>query len=167
MKRAIAAVAGAGILGIVVALTIWPSSGPKTLVEIGGIDDFPVGSITALEVRASIPEPIPGIFDDDTIEVDDNPIFVVNDSVEGLLALWARDPHKGCRVMVAPDDVTTGGCTPARDIAFLTPCHGEKYDATGRWITGPSPRGLDRFGIAITDGRVAVNFADFRFGPQR
>ncbi len=51
------------------------------------------------------------------------------------------------------------GCLPKWDegtIRFRCPCHGSQFNGDGTWITGPAPRGLDRFRMTITftDGEV-------------
>jgi cytochrome b6-f complex iron-sulfur subunit len=52
----------------------------------------------------------------------------------GLMALWHRCPHLGCRV---PE------CIPSQ--GFECPCHGSKFNIHGEYAAGPSPRNMDRF----------------------
>lgn len=56
----------------------------------------------------------------------------------GLMALWHRCVHLGCRV---PECISSQG--------FECPCHGSKYNAHGEYSAGPAPRNLDRFGVSI------------------
>jgi cytochrome b6-f complex iron-sulfur subunit len=58
----------------------------------------------------------------------------------GLMALWQRCVHLGCRV---PECLSSQG--------FECPCHGSKYNAHGEYSQGPAPRNLDRFGVSIND----------------
>lgn len=58
----------------------------------------------------------------------------------GLMALWQRCVHLGCRV---PDCVSSQG--------FECPCHGSKYNIHGEYEGGPAPRNLDRFGVSVND----------------
>ena len=58
----------------------------------------------------------------------------------GLMALWQRCVHLGCRV---PDCVSSQG--------FECPCHGSKYNIHGEYEAGPAPRNLDRFGVSVSD----------------
>lgn len=44
---------------------------------------------------------------------------------------------------------------------------GSRYDAAGRVVSGPAPRGLDRFHIAIVDGQVIVDFTSLQTGTPR
>jgi len=67
--------------------------------------------------------------------------FVVaggEDDGVGLMALWHRCVHLGCRV---PD------CIPSQ--GFECPCHGSKYNAHGEYAAGPAPRNLDRFAVSV------------------
>jgi len=67
--------------------------------------------------------------------------FVVvggEDDGVGLMALWHRCVHLGCRV---PE------CIPSQ--GFECPCHGSKYNAHGEYSAGPAPRNLDRFAVSI------------------
>lgn len=60
--------------------------------------------------------------------------------VDGVMALWWRCVHLGCR---------TPWC--ASSIGFECPCHGSKYNLLGEYEAGPAPRNLDRFAIELTD----------------
>jgi cytochrome b6-f complex iron-sulfur subunit len=56
----------------------------------------------------------------------------------GLVALYQKCPHLGCRV---PD------CKSSR--WFECPCHGSQYNQVGEKKAGPAPRGMDRFSISV------------------
>ena len=58
----------------------------------------------------------------------------------GLMALWQRCVHLGCRV---PSCESSQG--------FECPCHGSKYNGHGEYAQGPAPRNLDRFGVSVDD----------------
>lgn len=58
----------------------------------------------------------------------------------GLMALWMRCPHLGCRV---PE------CIPSQ--GFECPCHGSKFNIHGEYFAGPSPRNMDRFAVSSND----------------
>jgi cytochrome b6-f complex iron-sulfur subunit len=77
------------------------------------------------------PDDIPGSsFDDLPVEV----------WAGGLMALWQRCVHLGCRVPV---------CEPSQ--GFECPCHGSKYNFHGEYDSGPAPRNMDRFAVSIND----------------
>lgn len=58
----------------------------------------------------------------------------------GVMALWQRCVHLGCRVPT---------CIPSQ--GFECPCHGSKYNIHGEYEAGPAPRNLDRFGVEVND----------------
>lgn len=51
------------------------------------------------------------------------------------------------------------GCTVNRDHAgYRCPCHGSVFDDDGQVLSGPAPRPLDCYGVALTrDGRLVVD----------
>lgn len=61
-----------------------------------------------------------------------------NVAVGGLMALFQRCVHLGCRVPWC-----------ASSIGFECPCHGSKYNSVGEYFAGPAPRNLDRFVVEI------------------
>jgi len=72
--------------------------------------------------------------------------FFVTRAKDELFAISQKCPHLGCAV---PFCEASGH--------FECPCHGSKYNAAGEWISGPAPRGMDRYPVQIVDGRVTVN----------
>lgn len=75
----------------------------------------------------------------------------------GLMALYQRCVHLGCRVPFC-----------ATSQWFECPCHGSKYNRAGEYRAGPAPRGLDRFPITIDDdGSVTVDTGIIVTGPPR
>lgn len=63
----------------------------------------------------------------------------------GLMALWQRCVHLGCRV---PE------C--ASSLGFECPCHGSKYNLHGEYEDGPAPRNLDRFVVSVDDANNLI-----------
>ena len=63
-------------------------------------------------------------------------------------------PHLGCRV---PQCETSQW--------FECPCHGSQYNRVGEKKGGPAPRGMDRFGVTITNGLVSVDTSNVFIGP--
>ncbi len=65
----------------------------------------------------------------------------------GLMALWQRCVHLGCRV---PSCESSQG--------FECPCHGSKYNRHGEYEDGPAPRNLDRFAVSVDDaGQLVID----------
>ena len=72
----------------------------------------------------------------------------------GVLALYQKCPHLGCRV---PECVTSQW--------FECPCHGSQYNQVGEKKGGPAPRGLDRFAMTVSGGRLSVDTGTIIQGP--
>lgn len=63
----------------------------------------------------------------------------------GLMALFQRCVHLGCRVP---------WCGPSQ--GFECPCHGSKYNAIGEYFAGPAPRNLDRFQVELDGNNFII-----------
>ena len=74
----------------------------------------------------------------------------------GLMALYQRCVHLGCRVPFCEQSQW-----------FECPCHGSKYNRAGEYRDGPAPRGLDRFAVRIEEGVVTVDTSTIVQGPAR
>jgi cytochrome b6-f complex iron-sulfur subunit len=73
---------------------------------------------------------------------------------QGLVALYQRCVHLGCRVPWCPSSQW-----------FECPCHGSKYNRVGEKKAGPAPRGLDRFAIIVSGDSLTINTGDIEIGP--
>ena len=72
----------------------------------------------------------------------------------GIVALYQKCPHLGCRV---PSCATSQW--------FECPCHGSQYNQAGEKKAGPAPRGMDRFAIELAGDVVTVNTGLIVQGP--
>jgi len=72
----------------------------------------------------------------------------------GLLALFQKCPHLGCRVPSCPTSMW-----------FECPCHGSQYNLAGEKKGGPAPRGMDRFAMTIDGGAFLVDTGTVIQGP--
>ncbi len=72
----------------------------------------------------------------------------------GVVALYQKCPHLGCRV---PNCVSSQW--------FECPCHGSQYNQVGEKRGGPAPRGMDRFAVTVNDGVLTVNTGAIIQGP--
>ncbi len=134
----------AGLLTCVVVLII-ANFNPGALASVGFVQDFEPDSVTTLQL--SDPDQANTII----------PILLVNDSSGGFLALHSRDPGSGCLVNWEPSTQR-----------IADPCEGTKYTRTGTYVSGPSPRGLDRFPVTVTDsGEVQVDLTQLLPGSPR
>jgi len=73
----------------------------------------------------------------------------------GVVALYQKCPHLGCRV---PE------CSSSQ--WFECPCHGSQYNQVGEKKGGPAPRGMDRFGVSITNGVLTIDTGAVFAGPS-
>ena len=72
---------------------------------------------------------------------------------DGLLALWRKCPHLGCKVP------WRGTCSYDGDDGgwYRCPCHGSTYTTSGIRVFGPAPRSMDTMLIEIDDaGNITV-----------
>ena len=86
---------------------------------------------------------------------------------DGLLALWHKCPHLGCKVPWRGDFVFQG-----TKGWFLCPCHGSTYTKAGVRVFGPAPRSMDTMALDIdSSGGISVNASKIEQGgtdnPER
>jgi cytochrome b6-f complex iron-sulfur subunit len=79
---------------------------------------------------------------------------VVPGMQQGVVALYQRCVHLGCRVP---------WCVSSQ--WFECPCHGSRYDHVGEQKRGPAPRGMDRFVVSVQGGNVFVDTKTVIIGP--
>jgi cytochrome b6-f complex iron-sulfur subunit len=73
----------------------------------------------------------------------------------GLVALYQKCPHLGCRVP---------NCNSSR--WFECPCHGSQYNQVGEKKAGPAPRGMDRFKLSVdAANNVSIDTGTVYQGP--
>lgn len=82
------------------------------------------------------------------------PASVIPGMEAGLVALYQKCPHLGCRVP---------WCNSSQ--WFECPCHGSKYNRVGEKKAGPAPRGMDRWPVEIAGGDVVINTGLSILGP--
>lgn len=137
-----------GIFGLASLGFMWPrvKGGFGADIDAGDVDEIRAaifnadGSLTPLfwpEAKAWIvpisdAEQAGSQFDDAT-------------AAGGLMALWQKCVHLGCRV---PWCSTSQG--------FECPCHGSKYNSLGEYESGPAPRNLDRFVVEVNENNRLI-----------
>lgn len=72
----------------------------------------------------------------------------------GVVALYQKCPHLGCRVP---------NCASSQ--WFECGCHGSMYNRVGEKKGGPAPRGMDRFGLAVNNGVLVIDTGAVFGGP--
>ncbi len=149
-NRSLAAmsVAWFGIMGIEILAFLWPkiSGGFGSDVDAGNVADLApeMTDAAGLITPAFIPDarayvvPAPAEVSQQLTDQD----LVAG----GLMALYQRCVHLGCRVPWCGDSQ-----------GFECPCHGSKYNSIGEYFAGPAPRNLDRFAVNVSeDGRLII-----------
>jgi cytochrome b6-f complex iron-sulfur subunit len=87
----------------------------------------------------------------------DSPVYAAIGAVDAKMqALYRKCVHLGCSVPHCE-----------KSMLFECPCHGSKYRLHGEYYSGPAPRGLDRFPVAIEGDQVVVDTGDVQTGPPR
>lgn len=81
--------------------------------------------------------------------------FITRVNASRLTALSARCTHQGCEV---------GWDTGKQQ--YLCPCHGARFSAAGRNISGPAPRPLDPVPVVQKGKQVLVNVASLPTGGR-
>jgi cytochrome b6-f complex iron-sulfur subunit len=92
--------------------------------------------------------PLPG---GTPVSVPSGRFHVANLETEELVVLYGVCTHLGCLPPWVP-----------ANSRFECPCHGSKFERSGKYIEGPAPRSLDRFSTTITfeDGTVITTNAE-------
>lgn len=72
----------------------------------------------------------------------------------GIVALYQKCPHLGCRV---PE------CKSSQ--WFECQCHGSQYNRVGEKKGGPAPRGMDRFAVSVSNGNLTIDTGSVFAGP--
>jgi cytochrome b6-f complex iron-sulfur subunit len=121
---------GAGLVGAAAVWTTWDILQPATAAGFGGV------------VKAVTPDLVP---EGGVLEVSAARGYLTKIDGE-VVALWWKCPHLGCRV---PWCESSG--------QFECPCHGSVFNRVGEHRAGPSPRGMDRFGIEEVDGVLFID----------
>jgi cytochrome b6-f complex iron-sulfur subunit len=168
-NRAILGIFGLGFLG---SLTIsflaffWPKlkGGFGTPISVGNFADLrrqllqSDGSIIPVFVAAAQSWIVPFDPDDLTGSSFEGLDVVAGGGAgeQGLMALWQRCVHLGCRVP---------SCNSSQ--GFECPCHGSKYNFHGEYVDGPAPRNMDRFAVSVDDaGNLVVDTGEVRETPR-
>ena len=153
LNRSLGGVFGVFLLQFAIGFLafFWPklkSGGFGGEIDAGDVGDMieqinqPDGTIAPLFVPAAQAYIIPFPDDPEGSSFESTPAPVI---AGGLMALWQRCVHLGCRVPT---------CLPSQ--GFECPCHGSKYNFHGEYESGPAPRNMDRFAVSIDDNNHLI-----------
>jgi cytochrome b6-f complex iron-sulfur subunit len=142
---------GLSVFGVQVIAFLWPTpkSGFGSKINIGKLDDvlakiaegkgfyyLPEGRMWVTQYPSSAVGKAEAVY----------PAPVLNGLKAGVVALYQKCPHLGCRV---PSCATSKW--------FECPCHGSQYNQAGEKKGGPAPRGMDHFGVTVAGGAITVD----------
>ncbi len=115
-------------------------------VDVGSIDDVPVGEPKQLEHVTTIRD---GYLESRSHKA----IWAVKRSDGAVTVFSPMCTHLGC-----------GYRWVGEEKQFKCPCHGSVFDIDGRVLAGPAPRPLDRLPSKVENGRLLVVFKEFKSG---
>lgn len=153
--------AGLGGFGAAVVAFLWRGAegGFGAKITAGKLDDIVTGIrsnkgfLYIPEARAWITEyPKESLAKAEAVYSAQAPVFAGMSA--GIVALYQKCPHLGCRVPT---------CTTSQ--WFECPCHGSQFNRVGEKKGGPSPRGMDRFAVSINNGNVVIDTGSVFGGP--
>ena len=153
--------ASIGAFGVAVVAFLWPRAGGGfgSKVNVGRLDDLLVqirnekGFVYKPEARTWLTGFPANALPKARAAYASQP-SVLSGMEAGVVALYQKCPHLGCRV---PE------CKSSQ--WFECPCHGSQYNRVGEKKAGPAPRGMDRFGVSISNGSVIVDTGAVFNGP--
>jgi cytochrome b6-f complex iron-sulfur subunit len=148
LNRANAGLMGAGLTTFAAASFVgflWPTgaSGFGGKVSIGKLDDIVAairtggGFFYSSTARSWVTQ-----YPSDAVpKAKQVPAYkpVISGMENGLVALYQKCPHLGCRVPSCPTSQW-----------FECPCHGSQYNRVGEKKAGPAPRGMDHFSVLVS-----------------
>jgi cytochrome b6-f complex iron-sulfur subunit len=127
---------------------VWPKlkGGFGSPINVGNVDDLlleivqPDGTFVPKFVASAQSWLVPMALDKvPDSSFDGLPVVgALDGQTVGLMALWQRCVHLGCRVP---------SCVPSQ--GFECPCHGSRYNFHGEYEAGPAPRNMDRFVVEV------------------
>lgn len=147
---------GAAVIGY-----LWKGAegGFGSKINAGKLDDIVAGIrsnkgfLYVPEARAWVTEyPRESLSKAEVVYSGQAPVFAGMSS--GIVALYQKCPHLGCRV---PNCATSQW--------FECPCHGSQFNRVGEKKGGPAPRGMDRFAVSINNGNVVIDTGSVFGGP--
>lgn len=127
------------VLGPVVGFVASPLRQRRTgkWVPIANADEVPTDGMKEVTFSVRV--------EDGFMVADRKYTLYLRRNADEVVALDPACTHLGCRVRYQPD----------KD-RFLCPCHGGVFDASGKVVSGPPPKPLQRPPVKVADGRIWV-----------
>ncbi len=148
-----------------VLVRLGTAAGAAALAAQGGIVLRSLVANVSYDTPSRIKLGLPGSFPDGLTLVPDARLFVSRRG-KRFRALSAVCTHLGCTVRAEaslrpdPSDADTRKATQVFE--FACPCHGSRYQADGSNLSGPAPRPLPAYRLALApdDGQLVVDLDD-------
>jgi menaquinol-cytochrome c reductase iron-sulfur subunit len=115
-------------------------------VALGPVDGFQVGVPKLVGFTLEVK-------DGWVLEEARKSVWVVRERNDAFLTYSPRCTHLGCIVSWIPDQRV-----------FRSPCHDGVFAIDGQVLSGPPPRPLDRLDSWVEDGKLVINYVEFRLG---
>lgn len=155
---------GLGLSGLISGLALWNFMWRRNVTGFGGVMTVPA---------SQLPQPgdppayfIQGKFYLVNLRPNEGVLgqFGTPNPNGGMLALFQKCPHLGCRVPWAPTYEYEGSGIVGW---FRCPCHGSTYSKAGIRVFGPAPRPMDTMDLSFdADGNAVVNTGQITLGGQ-
>ncbi|MCF6153955.1 MAG: hypothetical protein E3K36_01630 [Candidatus Brocadia sp.] len=149
-SHALGGTLAAGVVAPLVGLAVHPLMketvyGTEDFINIGRVDDFPVGIPKKTTVTSSKMDAW-NIFEGLVM----GSVWVIRKKDNTLNVFSVNCPHLGC------------GINWGEDVKqFLCPCHEGVFDINGKKISGPAPRDLYSFETKIENNNILIKFGSF------
>lgn len=147
--------ASAGLIGLSLAV---PLSGyvaspalkrrDRGWVDAGPVSDLPVGEPAQRDLVMTVAD---GYMEVATVKG----IWAVRGEPNEVTVFSPICTHLGC-----------GFRWDGGEKKFMCPCHGSVFDPDGKVVGGPAPRPLDRLPARIENGRLLVQYKEFKSGTK-
>jgi menaquinol-cytochrome c reductase iron-sulfur subunit len=121
----------------------------QTWVDVGEAGSLTAGEPTQLDYMATARD---GWMESKTHKA----VWAVKQSDADITVFSPMCTHLGC-----------GYRWDAGEKKFLCPCHGSVYNVKGEVLAGPAPRSLDTLPAKLENGRLFVQYKEFRSGLSR
>jgi menaquinol-cytochrome c reductase iron-sulfur subunit len=117
--------------------------------DVAALDSIPLGKPVDLAFSVSSAD---AFIQQDTVRH----VWVYRRSASEVAVFSPICPHLGCRYD-----------WDAQSSRFMCPCHGSVYTIDGRVVAGPAPRPLDTLPAEIRQGRLFVEWEQFKVGIRQ
>lgn len=146
-SHALGGTLAAGVIAPLVGLAVHPLTketvyGTEDFINIGKLDDFPVGVPKKMTVTSSKMDAW-NVFEGLVM----GSVWVIRQEDNSLQVFSTNCPHLGCGIDWGQDENK-----------FLCPCHGGVFGIDGKKLEGPAPRGLYAYETKIDNNNVLVSY---------